>query len=659
HLWNVIQSPVITWPGNEFSNLQFSYDVYQHEDLSTDSPGIFHSWSVRSAVDPALIEYAPWQDRTFVYYDDAKYKRFDLSVGDLLVENRTAVQVQLTCIEAGWIWGWWGNDASPAPYFDNVRLVASPHSGPSLITHERNLAQDSFPENGQIDLGNPASMNVRFDAAIAVNHDGPYVAGDSLVCNVQPMRPGSSLTVNRLHYSMNRNPVFDSVRDPSWGITGSVDGVACINGSGIIVPDRFAYDLPDSGFLFPGDVLHYYFEAKSELGGEVLTTILPADIQGFGDFGTRFAYNSSFTMNCLPGLRATGGQPKLLFWDDAGQNSVSQIWYQALESDPMCNTEFDVFRTNNASSGLGNGLGSLATAETMSGYEALFYTSGILANNTLGDGNVSEGKSPDIPLLNQWLALGYRCAFFSGDNLVSDLQTPGSVYEDFLADVLKVDYVGYDIRPLISNQTTPSVRNDPDYPLFSDPGFWITYGGCPSVNTFDAVTAAEGAQRLAQFTDPGGLLYHYSAATLNEDSSTRVISIPYDLSFIFSSPQGGPNARNEILGAINWYFDLVVGECHSSVPEVFSFSANNYPNPFNPSTRIEFVLPQADKVSVKVFNLRGQLVQQLMNDEQPAGRGHVMWNGTNEKGHTVSSGVYFYEVRTSDEAKVGKMMLIK
>lgn len=95
---------------------------------------------------------------------------------------------------------------------------------------------------------------------------------------------------------------------------------------------------------------------------------------------------------------------------------------------------------------------------------------------------------------------------------------------------------------------------------------------------------------------------------------------------------------------------LAVEDDLSGLPKKFGLS-QNYPNPFNPTTTINFRLPVAAKVSLNVYNVTGQLVKSLVNDQLPPGEHVVSWNGTTAHNRAVSSGVYFYELRcTGDKA---------
>ena len=94
------------------------------------------------------------------------------------------------------------------------------------------------------------------------------------------------------------------------------------------------------------------------------------------------------------------------------------------------------------------------------------------------------------------------------------------------------------------------------------------------------------------------------------------------------------------------------------LPTVFTLY-QNYPNPFNPTTSIEFDLPQVQQVRVDIYNLRGQLVRRLLDNSLPAGNHQVVWNGRDETGVAVASGIYFYRLESELYNDVHKMTLIK
>ena len=85
----------------------------------------------------------------------------------------------------------------------------------------------------------------------------------------------------------------------------------------------------------------------------------------------------------------------------------------------------------------------------------------------------------------------------------------------------------------------------------------------------------------------------------------------------------------------------------------------NYPNPFNANTRLDYSLPVRSHVSIRLYNMLGQEVAVLVNEEQSYGNRHVAWNGLNKQGSTVASGVYIAEFKAGSFLATRKMILMK
>lgn len=94
-------------------------------------------------------------------------------------------------------------------------------------------------------------------------------------------------------------------------------------------------------------------------------------------------------------------------------------------------------------------------------------------------------------------------------------------------------------------------------------------------------------------------------------------------------------------------------------PQTNAIYLSNYPNPFNPDTRIFYSLPYKCKVKGAIYNLRGQLVKLLVNAEQDAAIHSTVWNGKNDAGQVVASGVYFCRVKSGNTHTSHKIMLMK
>jgi hypothetical protein len=100
-------------------------------------------------------------------------------------------------------------------------------------------------------------------------------------------------------------------------------------------------------------------------------------------------------------------------------------------------------------------------------------------------------------------------------------------------------------------------------------------------------------------------------------------------------------------------------ETGSVTPEEFQLN-QNYPNPFNPQTTISYQLAVNGDVTLKIYDMLGQEVRTLINENKPVGYHSVVWNGTDNSGRQVSSGVYFYQLQSGNNiSQIKKLLLIK
>jgi flagellar hook assembly protein FlgD len=93
------------------------------------------------------------------------------------------------------------------------------------------------------------------------------------------------------------------------------------------------------------------------------------------------------------------------------------------------------------------------------------------------------------------------------------------------------------------------------------------------------------------------------------------------------------------------------------VPTKFNL-VQNFPNPFNPETTIQFELPQVSPVKLEIFNILGQKIQTLINETMPAGYHQIAWKGENWRGERVSHGVYFYQLEAVGYFAIRKMVYL-
>ena len=118
----------------------------------------------------------------------------------------------------------------------------------------------------------------------------------------------------------------------------------------------------------------------------------------------------------------------------------------------------------------------------------------------------------------------------------------------------------------------------------------------------------------------------------------------------------GVDFSGETMITVQTALPKLIGE--AEIPESFSL-IQNYPNPFNPETDISYALPSDCQVNLTIYNLLGQKVKTLVNEPQTAGYKTTHWNGRDEQGNLVSSGIYFYKLNAGEYTDTKKMVMTK
>ena len=140
---------------------------------------------------------------------------------------------------------------------------------------------------------------------------------------------------------------------------------------------------------------------------------------------------------------------------------------------------------------------------------------------------------------------------------------------------------------------------------------------------------------------------------------------------IFRYTYSFDNNNNETISVLEewlneqWVYDskqLYSYEQYTGINDLIhsDFSLNNYPNPFNPTTKISFSIPEENSVTISIYNLKGQKIKKATNEIYSQGEHSIVWNGDNESGETLSSGVYFYKLEVNGKTTgLQKMLLLK
>jgi hypothetical protein len=141
--------------------------------------------------------------------------------------------------------------------------------------------------------------------------------------------------------------------------------------------------------------------------------------------------------------------------------------------------------------------------------------------------------------------------------------------------------------------------------------------------------------RIFEVSIENEILWEY---TSNENSDMIPRAMKYGLNY-FTNNLGIKNINKDIFSG----FRLI----------------DNYPNPFNPVTTLSYILPKDAMVNITIYNMVGQQVKALINNQQAAGYKRVQWDATNNAGQSVSAGVYLYRIDAGWLNLTKKMVLLK
>lgn len=194
-------------------------------------------------------------------------------------------------------------------------------------------------------------------------------------------------------------------------------------------------------------------------------------------------------------------------------------------------------------------------------------------------------------------------------------------------------------------QWTPLAAPTTDFELEGNVNYWVKYwlhDGDVKMKIWEGDLTDEEAGWLLEGTDPSPRVTG-SFTMFSIISADPAITDQVEIDDIVVRMVGTP---------------VGVEESPLSLPNSFMLK-NNYPNPFNPTTNIEFSLAKSDFASLKVYSITGELVNTLVNDEMSAGSHNVIFNGRDDAGNELSSGMYIYELKSGVNISAKKMFLIK
>jgi len=342
---------------------------------------------------------------------------------------------------------------------------------------------------------------------------------------------------------------------------------------------------------------------------------------------------------------------------------------------PMPNGNVDKYDVNAPSSGASNGPGSRAkTKQLIDWYNIIVWDSGDLETVTISDGTMNSDKSNDCQMLINWLEQSeHRCGLWvCGNDIASDLDGLASTPALTLmstwcgVDFLATSYFDVSGGSTSYGTVTPLITGAADAGIFVHAGIpdkFYAYGGCPGVNRFDVLEkTVYGTYALSYPVYNSVSRYAAIASTQLNPGGYNVNTMWFGFSwqYVRDDKLSAPIDRFEIARDVMNFMQVScnVDITQAGTPKTYRL-AQNFPNPFNPSTTIRFDMKAKGPVTIRIYDVAGRLVRALVDEVRDAGSHAAVWDGRNGTGAEVASGIYFYKMETAGFLATRKLVLLR
>jgi hypothetical protein len=677
---NEIWSPFIDWDedmhGTPIPSTAdvaiFEFDVYRDLPLANL---VFYDWFLRSVVDSCA---GKWQSDSYLYYGDRKdWYHHRVQIAGYIEPGADAVQLALRAVDMCPYWcGLYGDGLchSHAPLFDNPRLVRVDIAGPSwefaygYITE--GMFQDNFATDGTLtgtvrmdgpnleSDGSPrdeVTVWVTSQDGIDFHVPGEQSSGPAVYCHIKDVSPTKS-----------GSAVSDDVsKFPLIATGGGWTVLQCYSSRPDKQGPEYTIDLSD-GLYQPGDTVWYYFSGRDVNGNTNYwsntfgATMSEAEIR-----------ENLMEVTCLP-ANALSGATDILYVDGFDSYGAQPYFESAFEMLGLTPDRYDVLSpTIVPGSGPGARVADVVQ-QLASVYETIIWNTGYFRNAGINDGIEIEGfkkSSDDFGILHEFLDQSPNSpgVYLSGDNLATWWLTRTgngavnlrSTYMNF--NVVNSSHID------AGEPVTPLVIGFP-YTCFDHPtdgvDTLLAYGGgCSGLNDFDVLEPygpAGMSMAYSQHPLRGAVLTQATQNVVGDTAS--VILSGFSFHEIRDYRSGLPLARAHHLEAILNCLESGIGSTvdEGNVTPLKNSLSVNYPNPFNPATMIDFTVAVRGHVELAIYDVAGRRIRVLVSGVRSPGLvHHARWNGRDDGGRIVASGVYFYRLRADGFTQTHKMVLLK
>jgi hypothetical protein len=690
YIQNHIRSPVLPWTGTG-TVAEMAFNVYR--DLPLDNL-VFYEWRIRSWHNGCpsvwITDWSVWFGPNKDWFPEVWQfgQHVELGATDVQLSVGVRDMCDLWCGIVGS-----GDCHSHAPLIDSIRIYRVALSGAQWRVNDFDLFQDNFAADGtttgtvRVDTGNDILPRTSAgilpgDSVVVTVNDPEYgVAGDPYtsfgpavwgfvrVDPPQAAKSGHALTDDPFRW-----PVVDSVLSSGgdkWYIV-RMDTSFGSPARNQAIPGEFCLDLNDN-LLTPGDTLWFFFGAQSDVSGQVLYYFHAEHVNDGIGIGARLttsdindAMNNAEEMTCLPAAGLLPGND-ILYVDDASGRGTQPYFDTAFQQLGIFE-KVDRYDVRGPDSNTGNGLGARVVnvyQQLIPVYKKILWNSTNLNNGLIGDGDAANEKSNDFEALFNFIDQSNRDPglWISGDYNATEwinLATPSptalrTVYMNF--DVVTRDHklVGLPVSPFVIGAAGG------EFVDVIGPDTLVAFGGCALVNEFDVLQ--QTGQSVAQAYYEGNTAYPaiLSQRSTNATGSTASVMLSgYSYHYTRDDRPASIMDRVIHLKKVLAFLGNATSATGVTSTGYQNSLSQNYPNPFNPTTTIHYTVKRRANVSLRIYNVAGQLIRTLVDEAKTAGEVHTAtWDGRNGAGQSVSSGVYFYKLVTGDFVQTKKMVLLK
>jgi hypothetical protein len=678
YIHNEVWSPKIALGASTGSVLNMEFSVYRHLPLANL---VFYIWRVRQ-YDTGETCPEAWHDINFVYYSNgADWLRHGSALAPLLdLGTAEFIQVGLGVLDncRPWCGGAPTTCHTHAPMFDTVRVYRVEVSGPQWTVRDLEQFQDNFAETAgpgagwvRADAGN-SIINVNVagidpgDSAIVFTLADPEAGladdgtGNKKVYiyvatwpQGQTDKDGAALTQDPARFPYVGNQVIGGI---TWD---------CVRLDDTPALDKYCIDLNDC-LWEPCDTVCFFYCAENTngirtyLSGSALT-LQTSDIDQAASFASEFT--------CLPaGGWKNGGD--ILYVDGMDGRGAQPYFDTAFQALGLLD-EVDRYDVRGPSSNVADRPGSRVkdVGQLLDCYRKIIWDQGDLI---VGPGNGRPGvgtneKSPDGLMLSLFLdglenpGGLYLCGDDAPGTLKGQAGTDQANFRDvYIPFTMSTPNAGnhvakgYGINPLINCTPGGCFAGDTFY----------AYGGCLLINDFDVMTPSGASAMEASYGAPTGvtnsaIVSKVTANTQAPPVNVGVIISGFSFIYIRDDENDGVLDRAKHMHDILVWLQNTPPDPTGTGTVASNSLSQNYPNPFNPQTTIAFSVKERGLVNLKVYNVAGQLVRTLANESFAVGAHTKVWDGRNDAGQAVSSGVYFYKLVANNFSQTKKMVLLK